>query len=458
MPQLLRRLGTRDAALIVMGGIVGSGIFRNPSVVAKLAPNGLVIMAIWALGGGIALLGGGVFAELAARRPHDGGLYAYMRDAFHPVLAFMYGWTLLLVSQSGGMAAAAVTFAGYVAPWLGNWMPASQMERLLAVGAIAFFTAINALGVRQGASTQNGFMVVKIAAIAGFVAVGLFAPHAAAMTAAPLAFAGGSAIAAMGLAMVPVLFAYSGWQTSSFMSAELKDPQKTLPRGMLIGVLTVVVLYLAVNAVCLRALGVEQLASTNAPASLIAQLALGRAGAWIMTVVVALSTLGFLSNQILTSPRVYFQMAADGTFFKGLARVNARTHVPTLAIVLQGTVAAVITLSGRYDQILNYVTCIDYIFFGLSAIALIVFRNRDARERNASKPFYLLPGHPWTTLLFLVVAWSIVGDTIVKSPAETAVGLGILLSGIPIYAIFRGARQSQECLALAICRSCDPNG
>jgi len=433
---LLRRLGTRDAALIVMGGIVGSGIFRNPSVVAKFVPNGALIMLVWALGGAIALAGGGIFAELAARRPQDGGLYAYMRDAFHPALGFMYGWTLLLVSQSGGMAAAAMTFAGYVTP-------SPQWELALSIAAIAVFTGINALGVRQGATTQNAFMLVKIAAIGGFVGVGLFAPHAAAATGALPPFAGGGALAAMGLAMVPVLFAYSGWQTSSFMSAELREPEKTLPRGLIAGVVSVVILYLAVNAVSLRALGVAGLAATNAPASEIAQLAFGPVGKTVMIVVVALSTLGFLSNQILTSPRVYFQMAADGTFFKFLGHVDARTRVPVRSIVLQGGVAVAIALIGHYDQVLNYVTSVDYVFFGLAALALLVFRYRDARDPNAVQPGFRMPLHPWSTMLFLLVAWSIVGDVLVKSPVDTSIGLGILLSGLPVYALFAAARARQ---------------
>ena len=414
-----------------MGGIVGSGIFMNPSVVARQVPTALLIMIVWAAGGAIALLGGGVFAELAARRPHDGGLYAYMRDAFHPALAFAYGWTLLLVSQSGGMAAAAVTFSNYFEPLTGLHVS----TKALGIAAIAAFTLINALGVRTGASTQNVFMVLKIAAIGGFVAVGLLAPHGAGGAALPRAFAGGATIAAMGLAMVPVLFAYSGWQTASFMSAELKEPAKTLPRGMLIGVLCVVALYLAVNAVCLRVLGPNGLAATRTPASAVAQLAFGPIGARIMAIVVALSTLGFLSNQILTSPRVYFQMAADKTFFRQLAWVDPRTHVPVIAIVLQGVVAAVIAFSGRYDQILNYVTSVDYTFFGLSAIALIVFRKRDGRD-GAPQPYFRMPGHPWTTALFLVAAWAIVGDVLVKSPLDTSIGLGILLTGLPAYAVF----------------------
>jgi len=417
-----------------MGGIVGSGIFMNPSVVARFVPSAPLVMLVWVAGGAIALLGGGIFAELAARRPTDGGLYAYMRDAFHPTLAFMYGWTLLLVSQSGGMAAAAVTFANYFTPLTG-WQTSAVVIKIIAVLATALFTAINALGVRTGATTQNAFMILKILAIGGFVGVGLFASHGA-IAIQPALPIGGSTLAAMGLALVPVLFAYSGWQTSSFMSAELKDPQHTLPRGMIAGVIGVVVLYLAVNAVCLRALGVSGLAATNTPASAIAQLTFGPIGLRVMAIVIALSTLGFLSNQILTSPRVYFQMAADGSFFKQLAWVNPRTRAPVIAIVLQGVIAIIISLSGRYDQILNYVTCVDYVFFGLSAIALIVFRNRDARDPSAPQPIFRMPGHPVTTVLFLVIAWAVVGDVLIKSPGATSIGLIILLSGWPIYALF----------------------
>lgn len=445
MPQLLRRLGARDAALIVMGGIIGTGIFRNPSVVAKLAPSAPLIMLIWAMGGGVALLGGAVFAELAARRPNDGGLYAYMSEAFHPLVAFAYGWTLLLVSQSGGMAAAAITFAGYIVPAIMPQMDNGASERIWAIAAIGLFTAINALGVRQGANTQNAFMIVKIAAIAGFVIVGLFAAHApAAAHAHVLPFAGGSVVAAIGLAMVPVLFAYSGWQTSSFMSAELKDPHRTLPRGLILGVLCVVALYLAVNFASLRALGVDGLAATKAPASTIAQLAFGPVGAGIMTAIVVISTLGFLSNQILTSPRVYFQMAADGTFFKPLAWISARTHVPVLAILLQGLVAMIIALVPSYDQILNYVTSVDYVFFGLSALALIVFRNRDARDPDAPKPFFTIPLHPLSTGIFMVAAWAIVANLIVTDRNDTFAGLGILLSGVPVYFIFKLLNRRKE--------------
>jgi len=434
-PKLVRLLGGRDAALIVMGGIIGSGIFMNPSVVARFVGSGFLVMAVWIAGGLIALLGAGIFAELAARRPQDGGLYAYLRDAFHPALAFIFGWTLLLVSQSGGMAAAAVTFAAYFAT-LTTWHASNAGVAVVAIGT---FTAINAMGVRTGTTTQNAFMVLKILAIAAFAAIGLFVAHTTA-AAVPVHVPPGGTLAVIGLAMVPVLFAYSGWQTSSFMTAELHQPQKTLPRGLIAGVVLVVALYLAVNATCLRVLGIGGLAATNTPASQVAGIAFGPIGLQIMAAVIAISTLGFLSNQILTSPRVYFQMAADGTFFKQLAWVNARTHAPVLAILLQGLIAIVIALSGSYDQILNYVTCNDYIFFGLAAIALIVFRNRDARDPTAPKPFFRMPGHPVTTLLFLAAAWYVVGDTVLKSPHDTGIGIAILLSGLPVYLLFTRRR------------------
>jgi APA family basic amino acid/polyamine antiporter len=436
-PKLLRRLGTRDAALIVMGGIVGSGIFMNPSVVARFVGSGVLVMAVWSVGGAVALLGAGIFAELAARRPHDGGLYAYMRDAFHPALAFVFGWTLLLVSQSGGMAAAGVTFANYFGALTGRELPV----RAVAAGAIALFTLINALGVRTGTTTQNVFMVAKILGIAGFVAAGFFVSHAGAGVAAALP-PPGSAFTAIGLALVPVLFAYSGWQTSSFMSAELIEPRRNLPRGLIVGVVAVVILYLAVNAACLKVLGIHALALTRTPASDVAQVAFGPVGRQLIAIVIAISTLGFLSNQILTSPRVYFQMAADGTFFKALASVNARTHAPVLAILVQGLVGVVIALFLNYGQILNYVTCNDYIFFGLAALALIVFRNRDARDPAAPVPFFRMPGHPVTTLLFLAAAWYIVGDTIFNSPHDALIGVAILLSGLPVYWIFAARNAS----------------
>lgn len=440
-PTLLRKLGVRDAALIVMGGIVGSGIFVNPSVVARLVHTPLFVMLAWTFGGIVAIIGAGVFAELAARRAHDGGVYAYLRDAYHPVVAFCYGWTLLLVSQSGGSAASAVTFAFYLPAITGVTLTSAQATGV-AVAVIAIFTVVNCLGVRESTTTQNGFMLAKIVAIGAVIATALFAAHGIEHSHAPVVVpANFNPVAALGLSLVPVMFAYSGWQTSSFMAGEMRESNRSLPIGILIGVLGVIVLYLGMNAVCLHVLGASALAATNTPASDIVRAVIGPAGAKVMAAIVALSTLGFIANQILTSPRVYFQMAADGTFFKALAKIDPRTHVPVIAIAVQGAASILIALSGRYDLILNWVTSIDYVFFGFAALAVFIFRARD-RAAGAAEPWFRIPLHPWSTLAFLVVAWAIVLDVLVKSPGDTFIGIAVLITGIPVWYAFSRAKRA----------------
>src|SRR5512143_1011157 len=374
-PGFARRLGLFDATMIVMGGIIGSGIFMNPAVVAKIVRTPFMIMAAWGAGGLIALAGAFIYAELSARRPAVGGSYAYLREAFHPVVAFMFAWSLMLVSDTGGMAAVAMTFARYLIELTGT----SLSDTVIAVSALSVLTLINCFGVRAGSNVQNTLMVVKIAAILLLVGVGFFfapASSGAAVSAAPPAEAPGAfhLLTTFGAGLVPVLFAYGGWQTACFIAGEVKEPRRNLPRGLLIGTVGVVVLYLAVNGVCLLVLGADGLAATTTPASQVMRAALGETGAKLIAVGIAVSTLGFLSQCILAAPRVYFAMADDGLFFKSVARIHPRTHVPILAIVVQGLLAMAITLSGRYEDILNYVVVDDFVFFGLTAACIFVFR------------------------------------------------------------------------------------
>jgi APA family basic amino acid/polyamine antiporter len=424
---LARRLGLFDATMIVMGGIIGSGIFINPSVVARQVGTPALILAAWAIGGAIALAGAFVYAELAALRPAVGGQYAYLREAFGPLVAFLYGWGLLLVIQSGGMAAVAVTFAHY----------ARELTSLpLGVGAIAtavllVLTAVNCLGVRAGATLQSALMVFKIVAIVGLVVAGFFfAPPVASPL--PLQTLATDPLPAMGAALVPVLFAYGGWQTASFVAGELKRPERDLPRALLMGVVGVIVLYLAVSGVCVRVLGPAGLAATTTPASEVMRRALGETGARAIAVGIAVSTLGFLSQSMLTAPRVYYAMASDGLFFRTVARVHPRTRVPVAAIALQGLLAVVIALSGRYEQILNYVVSVDFIGFGLTGAALFVFRRRG--ERAAS---FRTPGHPVTTAFFVLASFLVVVNTVWRYPENTLIGLAILAAGVPAYMLWR---------------------
>jgi len=420
---LVRRLGVFDATMLVMGGIIGSGIFVTPAEVARHVDTPLLIVGVWILGGLVALAASFVYAELAARRPEVGGQYAYLRDAYGPMPAFLYGWALLLVIQSGGMAAVAITFARY----LGNLIQLPISDSLVAVAVLALLTFINCLGVRSGSNVQSALMVLKILAIAALVLVGfLFAP--AAMTQPEGAYSGSmSTLAAIGAALTPVMFSYGGWQTSSFVAGEMRNPQRDLARGLLLGVAGVVILYTSVAFVCVHALGPAGLAASKTPATDVMRLALGDRGATFIAIGIAISALGFLSQGMLTAPRVYFAMAEDGLFFKSVAQVNSTTRVPVVAILLQGVAAAAIALSGTFSQILSYVVSVDFIFFGLTGAALFVFRRRDPDQPVAFK----VPLHPLTTFLFVAACVLTVVATVWNSLANSLIGYAILLAGIP---------------------------
>jgi APA family basic amino acid/polyamine antiporter len=433
-PGLARRLGLFDATMLVMGGIIGSGIFVTPAEVARHVMTPVLIVGVWVLGGLIALAASFVYAELAARRPEVGGQYAYLRDAFGPMPAFLYGWALLLVIQSGGMAAVAITFARYFADMA--QLPLS--ESAVAVAVLALLTLINCLGVRSGSNLQSGLMVLKILAIAALVIAGLLlAPAAAPETPAPSA-APLSMLAAIAAAMTPVMFSYGGWQTASFVAGEMRDPRRDLARGLLLGVAGVVLLYTAVALVCVLALGPAGLGLSKTPASDVMRLALGDKGATFIALGVAISTLGFLSQGMLTAPRVYFAMAEDGLFFRRVAQVSAATRVPVVAIVLQGAAAALIAVSGTFGQILGYVVSVDFLFFGLTGAALFVLRRRDPSEET----FFKVPGHPFTTGFFVLACWIVVIATVVNSPVNSLIGYAILAAGVPACLYWRAKNRS----------------
>ena len=441
---LARRLGPFDATMIVMGGVIGAGIFMNPHVVARLVPTRALALAAWCLGGAIALGGAFVYAELAARRPRAGGMYAYLRDAYHPSVAFGYAWALLLVVQTGGMAAVALTFARYVRALGGGAAAgAAAGDTAIAVAAIALLTLVNCLGVRAGGTTQNVFMVLKIVALLGLIGTGLLlgrgepAPAAAAVPAP----SGGllAALTDFGTAMVPVIFAYGGWQTASFVTGEMRRPSRDLPIGLIAGMAGVVTIYVLVNHVCLSVLGLAGLAATPAPASAVMETLLGPAGGTLIAAGIAISTVGFLSQSMLTTPRVYHALAEDGLFFRGVAWLHPRTRVPVVAIALQGAAAAVIALSGRYEQILAYVVMVDFLFITLTFASLFVFRRRD-RAAGEPEPAVRMPGHPVSTALLVLAGALLVGNTIFRYPVHSAIGIAILLAGLPAYAFWRRRR------------------
>lgn len=440
-PGLARRLGLFDATMIVMGGIIGSGIFVNPHVVARQVHTPALIVGAWLAGGAIALLGAFVYAELADRRPEVGGQYAYLRDAYHPAVAFVYGWALLLVIQTGGMAAVAVTCARYVREV--TQVPLG--DGAVAGVAIALLVAVNCLGVRSGSSVQSGLMVLKILAVTALVVTGLFlvGGEAAPAVSEPPDPPPPDTLLSFGAAMTPVMFAYGGWQTASFVAGEMKNPRRDLARGLLIGVMGVVALYVAVNVACVVALGPAGLAASPTPASEVMRMAFGERGAEVIAVGIAISTLGFLSQGMLTAPRVYFAMADDGLFFRKVAWIHPRTRAPVVAIALQGALALAIALTGTYEQILNYVVSVDFIFFGLTAGTVFVFRHRASRAAALDEPGARVPGHPVTTAVFVVACALIVLATVYRYPANSAIGIAIMLAGIPVYLLWRGKARAR---------------
>lgn len=422
--KLPRQLGLFDATMIVMGGIVGSGIFINPYVVARQVHTPFLIVGVWVLGGVLALLGALIYAELATLLPGTGGQYVYLREAFGPMVAFIYGWGLLLVTGTGGVAAVAVTFARYFLSLTGWHWP----EPLVAATTLAILTLVNCFGVRAGSNVQSALMLLKTAAIIALIGFGFSAAPqtgGAPILGQPVSL---GLLAAIGAAMTPVAFAYGGWQTASFVAGEMRNPARDLSRGLLLGVSGVVLLYVAVNLVCVRALGPAGLAATTTPASAVMQAVLGSRGARWIAVGIAISTVGFLSQSILTIPRVYFAMAQDGLFFSSVAKLHPRTGVPVVAIVLEGAVAAVIAVSGRYEQILNYVVSVDFVGFGLTGVALLLLRSRLPRGS------FRAPVTPW---LFIAACFVIVAATIAKYPGNSAIGYALLLTGAPVYFYWR---------------------
>jgi APA family basic amino acid/polyamine antiporter len=420
--------------MLVMGGIVGAGIFINPYVVAQRVHTPALVLGAWLVGGVFALTAAFIWSELADRMPEVGGQYAYLRDSYHPLVAFLYGWVLLLVIQTGGMAAVTVTFARYFLELTG-WHVA---EWRVAVVTLLVLTVVNCVGVRAGGTLQSVLMAIKIIAIALLIGACIFfinghiAWHPVLDQKLSPDF-----FSSFGAALVPVVFAYGGWQTASFVSSEMKNPRRDLPRALMLGVAGVATLYTLVNYVCVRALGVDALANTKTPASEVMHMAMGSRGATIIALGIAVSTLGFLSQSVLTAPRVYFAMAEDRVFFRQLAWVHPRTRVPAIAIVVQSVWTLVILLFGSYDKILNYVISVDALFWGITASCLFVLRRRSKQRSKAS-----MPGHPYTTGIFCLICAGVVANTVYKFPENTVIGMAILAAGIPVYYIWKWKSQT----------------
>jgi APA family basic amino acid/polyamine antiporter len=417
--------------MLVMGGIIGAGIFLNPAIVAQRVETGALTVGVWVIGGVIALAGAFCFAELGAARPQAGGGYIYLRDALGELPAFLYGWTLLLVISTGAIAAVAVTFARYVVALLDI---AEEAVTPIAVVAILVLSAVNYFGVRPGANTQNLFTILKLAALAALIMVGVVAtPDVVQPAAFPAPDSGGPTlwvvIAAVGVGLIPVLFSYGGWQQTNYVAEEIVAPERTLPRALVLGVSGVVAVYVLANLVYVRQLGIAGLADSLAPAADVMSRTIGSGGRTFISAGIAASTFGFLNLVILVTPRVYQAMARDGLFLPRVARLHPRFRTPTAAITIQASWAVVLTLSGTYGQLLDYVVFGDWIFFGLCGVCVFVFRRRDGEPHG----MFRTPGYPLVPALFVTAAMYVVVSSVISNPTNAAIGSGLIALGVPAY-------------------------
>ncbi len=437
-----RKLTLFDATMIVISGIIGSGIFINPYVVAQTVETPFLILAVWAAGGLIALIGAFVFAELSTVMPRVGGQYAFFREAFHPLVAFLHGWSLLLIIQSGATAAVAVAFSQYLSRL---FHLDQRLVSPLAVAILLGLAGFHALGIKPGA------ILINIITFGKTVALGLLIAGAFVLTRetginfetiTPPGRSGFNLLSIFFAGLVPVMFSYGGWQNLNFVSEEVRDPLRNLPRAILIGVFCVIAVYVSANIAYLHVLSAAQLAATKTPAADVAGKLFGEVGAQAVSLLVVVSTFGFMNLAMMSAPRVYYAMGTDGVFFKFVGRLDPRFHTPTAAILLQGILASLFAISNRYDELLGYAVFADWIFFALAGAALIVFR-RTLPEAPRPRP---APFYPLTPILFIIAGIGIVINTFITDWKNARVGAVIIALGVPVFYLWRkfGAKNRQD--------------
>jgi APA family basic amino acid/polyamine antiporter len=424
-----RALGPFDATMVVIGAIIGAGIFINPYIVAQRLDSGALVLTAWLAGGGIALAGAFAFAELGSLYPKVGGQYVYLRDAYHPFAGFLYGWALILMIECGAIAAVAITFAEYALRFVGR---EGAWATPLAIAAIVVVAVINYLGVKPGSRVLNVFVILKTAALLLLIGAGLVMPGLESEPAAAVSRGAPPLALAFGAALVPIMFSYGGWQNANYIAEEIQNPKRNLPLALIAGTTVVVIVYGLVNFVYLKAIGHQGLAATITPAADTVNALVGDVGDRLIALTIAISTFGFLDLTMLAPTRVYYAMAADGAFFTGVARLHPRFKTPSLAIVIQTVWAIALLLTGTYAQLVDYVVFADWIFFGLAAGSVFVFRRKfPLAERPPGT--YATPGYPLLPALFVAAAVWIVASVILSNPLRSGIGIVLLATGVPAY-------------------------
>ncbi|HJZ71136.1 MAG TPA: amino acid permease [Vicinamibacterales bacterium] len=429
---LARVLGLRDLILIVVGTVIGSGIFLVPGgVVRQTGGYAGPALVVWVVGGVLSLLGALAYGELGAMNPAAGGLYVYLRDAFGPVTAFLYGWTFFLVIATGSAATLAVASSAY----LQQFVPLGPIgQKATAVALLALVAAINVRSTRGSADVQNWTTAIKVGALLAMsvLLVAFGSGSRQAMPLWPPAFTADIA-SGMGLGMIGVLWAYEGWQYVTFSAGEATSPQRTFPRAIIAGTASLIGIYVFANVGYLAALGPDGVArSDRVAAEAVSRVAGGGAGKLIAAAILV-SIFSASNGLTISAPRVYYAMARDGLFFSRLAAVHPRFGTPAASIVAGTAWAMVLAVSGTFEQLLTYVVFVGWIFYGLGAACVFALRRA---HPEADRPFRV-PGYPWAPLLFIVAAAALVANTIVTQPSRAAIGIGVVLLGLPVYFVWR---------------------
>ncbi len=433
--RLARRLGLWSAVAVVVGSTIGSGIFRTPASIAQRIEDVPLFFLAWMVGGAVALAGALTYAELAAAFPRSGGIYVFLREAFGPLPAFLFGWAELWIIRPGAFGAIGITASAYTLRTLGL-DPAAPMlgvlraEQLLGAAFILIVAAVNYFGIHRGAVLQNVSTVLKVGALAGLVLLGLVLGGAGdAGVRGVLAQRAAVGLSPFLLAMVVILWAYDGWADLSFVGGEVRDPARNLPRALLIGTGTVVVLYLAANAVYLYLIPMAQMRGAELVAADVAARVFGPVGVVLVSATIAVSTFGTLNGSMMTAPRIFYAMAEDGLFPKAIARVDPVTRSPTGAVVL-ATVLGVVFISIRtFTELAEQFVIGIWPFYALAVAAVFQLRRR---RRDLERP-YRAWGYPAVPALFLVASLFLLGNYLVTSPRAFALDVGLILLGVPVF-------------------------
>ncbi|MBI4166631.1 MAG: amino acid permease [Acidobacteria bacterium] len=434
-PQLLRALGAWETASIAIGIMIGTAIFLVPADVTAAVGSPSTALAVWTIGGVLSLFGALSFAEMAAMMPQAGGQYVYLREAYGPLTSFLCGWAFFLAAQGGGISVLAVGFAEY----LGEFLPLMRWHQQCAAAAsIVLFTIINYRGVKEGGRVQSLLTGIKVGAIVVLILLGFVlvrgTPAGHGTIHAP---SGSGFLAAFGVALVGVLWAFEGWNTCTFAAGEVKNPQRDLPRALILGTIAVIGLYVALNLVYYRVLTVSEVAASKRVGADAAVRIFGHAGAQFVSLLIIVSTLGSLNGSILAAPRVYYAMAKDGQFFRWCAEIHPKYHTPHRALLVQCVWAVLLVVLGTYNELFTYVVFAAWIFYALTGYAVIILRRK---LPELPRP-YRVTGYPWVPIAFVLASVWFLVNTLFEKPAESGLGTLMVLVGVPVYLFWqrRGA-------------------